>query len=697
MDRTPSATQNKGIGRGPALVLLAVAGPVFYGLGLRFAEAIDGTTPGSTVCFDPAVSIHLSFLLDFLRSAAAVTMAFGATVLLVVTPWILGALAIRRLPRRRATAGAWSLAVNSVALLAVCVLLRGTVGIDRFGFLTAWIVWTGALLAAAWKPATGPGELRAAVGRWGPGWLIGLAAVVAAAVFVGREQFLHCFNGDGTEMFELAHSLKTHFLPYFEIEPVGRFGTVIATPALISSYWTFGLQLLLGEGELATRLPFWIWWLGIFVASLEMVGVGKDESRRTKDETRILSFVRSPVIPLTAMLLLATLWHAFYVGYYAYMADLAGPGAIDALFTLFTLLGLDCLRKRDLTGWLVMTVMASLVLYAGPVMFVLISVAALVWQPVPRREILTAVLKGAAALVAVALFYVVWGWLDGSISGWWITLMKEYVGKYFQAPAEPWSQADRLSSAALFLGYFLLGCGGVGALGLIRAFRHDGNDEVAWRRSVATMVLAYLAIILCSESKNLHYLGPLLPITLILWLQPRAAGFIPARQWRQGILITLTTIGLIASIAIGWPRHVPRPVFDLNRQLGAMTTFRTDSYEEACRWARIAANLYDRELLGWQIGPHNWVHYGQCAAPPDDAGSPDDTRPLVVTGGAVPAGYVCRFESPDGVKFCANDRQTLQWAAAQRPAIGLKRCPPVYRPIAIVPRPPTVTERQPSS
>ena len=41
------------------------------------------------------------------------------------------------------------MALGATLLLPVCLLLRGTVGIDRFGFLAAWTVWIGVLLAAA--------------------------------------------------------------------------------------------------------------------------------------------------------------------------------------------------------------------------------------------------------------------------------------------------------------------------------------------------------------------------------------------------------------------------------------------------------------------------------------------------------------------------------------------------------------------
>ena len=89
------------------------------------------------------------------------------------------------------------------------------------------------------------------------------------------EQFQQCFNEDGTETYELAQSLRDHFLPYRELEtwdpiPGGRMGTVVVNPSLINSYWTLGLLTLIDDRETATRLPYWIWSLGGFLVAVRL-------------------------------------------------------------------------------------------------------------------------------------------------------------------------------------------------------------------------------------------------------------------------------------------------------------------------------------------------------------------------------------------------------------------------------------------
>ncbi|GAG01507.1 unnamed protein product, partial [marine sediment metagenome] len=268
----------------------------------------------------------------------------------------------------------WSLAANSAALILICLILRNTVAVGRASFLAAWLAWTGALcFLAARRSASRPGQVHSLWRRWAVGTLIGAAAVAVGIVLLYREHFIQCFNGDGTEFSELAGSLRHYFLPHWEIETAGRFGTFVANPTVINSYWTLGLQLLLGEGELAARLSCWVWWLGIFAVSLRIV-----QGEVTRGAWR-------QAIPLALAMLLTSVWYTFYVGYYPYMTDPANPAVPDALFTLLLLLALDCLRCGDCAGWVVSMILASLVFYAGGVMFLLMAGAAWVWQPVPRR------------------------------------------------------------------------------------------------------------------------------------------------------------------------------------------------------------------------------------------------------------------------------------------------------------------------
>ncbi len=694
------------IRRGRGAALLAIGGPVCYGGGLAVAAVCDGRSPDVVACFDPAGVDELTFV----RAVAAVAMGVGAVGMLVLVPWMLGTRFLAAFRRFRTTAGAWSLALNSAALVAVFLLLRNTLGIDRVNVLATWLGWTAVLLRLSvgqwpwgdrWLRKGGPGQSVGWLGQSaavpqestssGPGvqrghgasrrtlrlapaaLCIGLAAVLLGVVLFAGEHFVQCFNGDGTETFQLARSLQENVLPSWELETTDQFGAVVVNPSLINSYWTCAFQLLLGEGELATRLPFWIWWTGIFAVGVSMARPGR--TRRAWPAA----------IPWAALLLLMALWYTFYVGYYPYVTDPANPGVTDGLFTLWLLLGLNCLRRRDPAGWVVMTVMASLVLYAGPVMFVLTAAAGLVWQPLPRRVMLRWGLTGVCVLLLILLGYLAFAQLHGLLPGWIETIRDEYVQKHLVA-------GPRGTTGLLFVGYFLLGCGGVAAWGMVEPFlarsgvagtkrrvRLDAPWPLAWRRTVATMTLAYLAMILGSVDKNLHYLGPLLPLCLVLFL---AGGrrTTHAEQanvpWRP----IAAALGLLASIVLCWPTS--RSPFTLNRQLGAATTFQTDSYEEACRWARITHHLYDTGRQSWWLSQHTWVDYSQLDA------NPWPPRPLLVTDDPnPPAGYALVFRTPDGVGLYSDDPQWTEWLRTRSPPPSEARFPWVLRPIAIKTRP----------
>jgi len=640
------------IRRWTTLGLLAAVGPVCYGAGLWGASLADGHAPGEVACFDPTVDHPFSPA----RVIAAAGMAMGASLLIIVVPWILGMLAVSRWKAKRATAGAWSLAVNSVALVLVCLVLRNTVGIGRTSFLIAWLVWTGALLLAVVGRSADPlGDVRSAMRRWGPGLAIGLAAAAAGIGLFHPEHFLQCFNGDGTEQYEVARSLRHHFLPYWEIEAAQRFGTYIANPTVICAYWSLPWQLLLGGGELATRLPCWIWWLGTFAVSLRIV-LGERERG---------SWL--PAIPLALALLLTSIWYTFYVGYYPYMTDPASPGVLDALFTLLLLLALGCLRHGDCAGWVAMMVLASLLFYAGPVLFLLTAAAAWLWRPVARRQLYRAALCGMLVLAGIVLGYLIVGWSEGSLPGWLSTLQEENVDKYF-APATPWRTNLR------YLVYFLVGCGGIPVIGLLGGFRRNGTaGETAWERTVATVAAAYLLIILVSGHKNLHYLGPLLPLPLVLWLKSARDAVAPIRSNPARPL--LAAASLAVCLWLCWPSA--RGVFTLNRQLGAVTTFQTDSYQQACAWVKMIYPLRDRGLISWRVGPHTWLGYSELD------GQPTAWRPLVVTRGPRPSPeYRLLFASPQHVKLYCRDARWAEWLRAKRRLPGPERFPPLFRPLA---------------
>ena len=248
------------------LLIFWAAGPLLYGAGLWGVAALDGRSAAEAVCF----SAWAPGPWTPLRWAAGAAMTGGAVLMLWVAPWLLGVAAWNRLAGRSAAAGAWALAVNCAALVMVCTALRQSVGVDRGGFAAAWLAWNAVLLWLAGGPAAAGETLWAIASRWKWGAAIGLAVAGMCIALFARQQFGQCFEGDGTEVFELARSLRQHFLPYWEIDSIQKFGSVVVYPAMIDSYWTLAMQLLLGEGEFSTRLVYWTWWLAIFLTAWRM-------------------------------------------------------------------------------------------------------------------------------------------------------------------------------------------------------------------------------------------------------------------------------------------------------------------------------------------------------------------------------------------------------------------------------------------
>jgi len=633
-----------------------VVAPVgVYSLAAMVAAAADGRVPAEVPCFDPAAVAEMPVA----RGIVSAVMALAAVTFLFVVPGLLGTLAFMRRPRIRGTAHVWSLAANSALLILLCLVLRHTVGISRASLTAAWLGWTALLFGLAWQPGQSPGVLRRLRRRYGVGLLIGVAAVTAAVVVLFPEQFVQCFNEDGTETYELARSLREHFLPHWELETWtwergNRLGTVVVNPSLINSYWTCGLQTLLGDGEhgggeLAVRLPYWVWWLAIFAVSLRLV------RRSTAGGAWLAAVALGLLVFFTSVLF------SFYVGYNPYMADLANPGVPDALFTLCVLLALDCLRQKDGWGFVVSMVLGSLVLYAGVVMLGAILASAWIWQPIQQKETLRWGLRTVELLLAIAGLYLAWGWWEGVLPAWADTADVEYLADYL-------SPFSRWTSGALFFGYFLLLGGGASALGLVWAFRRG-----PWQRTVATATLLYLLVVLLSGFKNVHYLGPLLPIPLIL--------FLSSKQSERTKQVHLAAVcSLVLCIIVCWPAQ--RRTFTLNRLLGARTTMATDDYLTAVQWARLRLVLIEQQQVSWYYDAHTWAAYSEL----DPA--PQRQPPLVLTDGGPPApGYHLIASRPvEGTervaKLYARDAWSEQWLAEQTALRPLERYPIIFRPLA---------------
>lgn len=607
------------------------------------------------------VSFHadLTPLASFGRQVSAILMIAGAVGFLFVSPGLLGMLAVRQRTSVASTAHVWSLVVNSAALFVVMLVLRSTAGIERLSLIAGWWLWTVLLFFLAWQPQQFPQILKGIRQRWCRTVAIGGGCILFGTCVLFSEQFLQCLNEDGTEAYELARSLRGHMLPAWELETwelglPSQVGTVVVNPALVNSYWTCGLLTLLGESEIAVRLPFWVWWSAIFIVCCRLIRPARwgDDTEESDDWLA--------AIPVGLLMLLVSVLFTFYVGYNPYMADIANPGVQNALFTLAVLCAFDCLRHRDVAGLSLAMLLASLMLYAGPVMLVLILAAAWTFQPIPRRELYKWAFIAFGALLMLAMIYGVVGIREGVFAAWIDMLDVEYISDYL-APV------SRVHSGLLFAGYFVLGCGGISVLGMFVAWRGD-----AWQRTLAAATFGYLLIVLCSGYKNLHYLGPLLPMPLVLLLSS-------VQSFRRTFCVVIGCSILIC-LVFSWP--VQRQTFVLNRQLGHRTTFATDDYLDAVQWGRLRFRLRDLGVLSWDCDQHTWVAYSQLAI------SPTNPRGLLVsTAPPIDSEYrLVATRQVEGLPVAAalfvRDPELIRWLSGQKPLRPEQRYPQVFQPLA---------------
>jgi hypothetical protein len=209
-------------------------------------------------------------------------------------------------------------------------------------------------------------------------------------------------------------------------------------------------------------------------------------------------------------------------------------------------------------------------------------------------------------------------------------------------------------------------------LGLVWAWRGD-----AWQRTTATVVLLYLAIVLGSGFKNLHWLAPLWPVTAVLYLTGQRDHRAAERRDHRSRLYAACSIA--ACIALCWPAQ--RQTFTLNRELGERTTIATDDELNAAQWARLIVDLKSLGKMSWECDPWTWVAYAELD--PSSASA----RPLLLTAGDAPPGYrllASKALAATAVvaKLYARDDATEQWLESQHPLEPQDRYPRVFRPLA---------------
>lgn len=522
--------------------------------------------------------------------AVGVALAAGASGVAfdAVTPWPLGGgpgtggLSLRGISLLLGLGLGWGVPGLSLALLSD-VDLRGSALLGRaLGLGCGYVLVTGLGHAALTGHAPGRLALLLLLAlppalstlRRGTREPIDLMLPALAALMIALSGLLwgklhrEAMNGDGTEAYELARSLDSHPAPYWDLERwegPGKFGTPAVNPFVTNSFLVNAQMALLGRGELAARLPL------VPVAVLcGVLGAG-----------RLLRASGSGAAYAAVASVLFLLWNSYYVGYEPPFTDLAEPAFTDTFMTALWLAGFGEVAAGSTFFGIAFLVLASGVLYSAPVL----ATAALSVLAFRNEAGRRAVRYWLAAVVLAGALALAYGIASGNAADWFRQVKSEYWHDLVE-------QGRRTASLPILVQFVLM----TGALPLVAALR--------WRSlSAPSLALVatgatYLAIVLASSYKNLHYLAPL---PFLLMTPALEASGIRARVGAMGLILV--------SLALSWPDD--RSIHRETAALGQASCVEGMTYEEASLGADAVYDAFDRPGHAGRlaVGKHSFVRY----------------------------------------------------------------------------------------
>lgn len=407
--------------------------------------------------------------------------------------------------------------------------------------------------------------------------LVLLGATLALGFLLWPKLAHESLNGDGTEAYELARSLSSHPLPYWDLERPegeGRFGTPVVNPFPTNAFLSHSRMTLVGFGELAPRASALTSWLLAIVFAVQS------------------SFSRVPATPsarayVLAVAVLQGIWALVFVGYDPVVADMAELAATDLLATVLFLAGVLLIRSGEERLAVVSFLLGAGVLYASTIWALGFLMA---WTLITRKR--GPALLWCASFTIAVVGGVWWGAHTGDLADWVRQIRSEYAGDFF-------GSGDRARKSP-FVFLLVAATGGLPLVALVRWRRLDP----ALRALLAVLVF-YVLLVFSGARINLHYLTPL----PFFFLAP-ALAVASARE------LKVATAVVVLTTALCWPSgyRIHREA----QELGRITWLDGVGVEEAS----LAGDLiYDAfatpgTTKRFEIGKHTFVRYASDLGQP---------------------------------------------------------------------------------
>lgn len=375
--------------------------------------------------------------------------------------------------------------------------------------------------------------------------LVGIAFTLLL-VFVFRGKiFSENFSEGGIEKYYVAHSLKTHIVPYGDLEFNGKFGLPIADPVVTVPLMNLSNMLLFGESEGAVRLHFFLYVLLLFLLL----------SRFAYTEKKL------NILCLTIFFILFAIISLFYFGHNAYFEDIAAAVGIP-LFTLFFTAGIYFLLDKNKSYFLISAFLSILTLWSGIALIPILLLSYKIYYK--DSKYFKCILLGFITFfLIIALSYVVYGKIHGYLQAWHHSIKIEYLNELFYS-------LNKIEYITIFWKYLIFWLGGLPILTLV-CLKH--KDKTVKLFSLITIL--YLPVVFKSSYINLHYFVPIIFLPFISYLRLTS-------NWRKKyyfisrwLILTLLTI----AIFISWPKQYF--VHTVYRNFGEKVCMLFSSFEEA--------------------------------------------------------------------------------------------------------------------
>ena len=452
-----------------------------------------------------------------------------------------------------------------VASVVLHSLILTIVKIAGYELVRSWFVVSCAGLCLATVGWRRPRAAMERADRVAIAATAGVALVLVAIFF--QKIFAEDLGADGTEHFEYARSLRTHLLPFWDLD-FGAWGFhhrffFFAFPSLLS-------LLSAGEIEAAVRLPGVIYAAGIFLTILLLL----PRDRRARPAV---------LATLAGGVLLVFFVNAYYSTWEPWFADIAEPTATDLLATGLVLAGLHFLRAGR-HGWFVtFAVLGAVSTQFGAALTVL-SLVVMAASSVDRRLAVVGGLRFGAAyaavLAAVALYHV---WNPIGFSVFATANLLEY-----------WALLPSLDGIGIQLLFLVIMCGG---LALVVVPTLGFGDRLT--RQLFTVAVVYAAVLALSSRINPHYF---LPSSILLVAAATRTVAQSARPWLPGAALIASFVVSAWAVTPAW--YVPSRTAST---LGARVRVEGADYMTRARLAQIAYTAFRFDDFG--VSHHALLHY----------------------------------------------------------------------------------------